>query len=111
MVLKNSKTLYEGYFNGCTAIQRCHVYSVTKSIISILIELPWIKDTSKTMEQKVLDFSRITQSKRETTIQIITLDLLGGGDRFYKQPDSLPLISQQKTCFGLWESRLRNLFP
>ena len=37
VVLKDGNTLYENYFNGCTANSRIHVYSVTKSIISILI--------------------------------------------------------------------------
>ncbi|MFQ7551287.1 MAG: hypothetical protein ACLRMZ_14350 [Blautia marasmi] len=30
VVLKNGETLYEKYFNGCTADSRIHVYSVTK---------------------------------------------------------------------------------
>ena len=36
-VLKNGKILYENYFNECTNTSRIHVYSVSKSIISILI--------------------------------------------------------------------------
>lgn len=36
-VLKDGKTLYENYFNDCTAVSRIHVCSVTNSIISILI--------------------------------------------------------------------------
>lgn len=79
MLLKNGKTLYDGYFNGCTAASRCHVYSVTKSIISILIGIAMDKGYIKNVEQKVLDFfPDYPVKKRETTIQNITLDLLGG---------------------------------
>ena len=37
VVLKNGETLYEKYFNGCTADCRIHVYSGTKSILSVLV--------------------------------------------------------------------------
>lgn len=36
-VLKNGKTVYENYFNKYTSSSRIHVFSVTKSIIFILI--------------------------------------------------------------------------
>lgn len=36
-VLKEGKLVYEKYFKGCTRESQVHVYSVTKSIISILI--------------------------------------------------------------------------
>ena len=51
-VLTDGKTLY----NGCTAASRCHIYSVTKSIISILIGIALDKGYIKNVEQKVLDF-------------------------------------------------------
>lgn len=38
-VLKEGKLVYEKYFKGCTRESQVHVYSVTKSIISILILL------------------------------------------------------------------------
>ena len=37
IVLKNGETQYEGYFNVCTAASCINIFSVTKSIISILI--------------------------------------------------------------------------
>lgn len=37
VVLKEGKLVYEKYFKGCTRESQVHVYSVTKSIISILI--------------------------------------------------------------------------
>ena len=36
-VLKNGVSVYEAYFQGCTSESRMHVYSVTKSIVSILL--------------------------------------------------------------------------
>lgn len=36
VVLKNGETVYENYFGVCTKESRFHVFSVTKSIVSIL---------------------------------------------------------------------------
>ena len=36
-VLKDGKLEYENYFNGCNSSSTIHIYSVTKSIISVLI--------------------------------------------------------------------------
>lgn len=74
VVLKDGNTLYENYFNGCNANSRIHVYSVTKSIVSILIGIAIDKGYIKSVNQKVLDFfPDYTIKKRETTIQNITL--------------------------------------
>jgi len=78
IVLKNGKTLYENYFNECTSASRIHVYSVSKSIISILIGIAMDKGYIKSINQKVLDFfPDYTVKRREKTIQNVTLrDLL-----------------------------------
>lgn len=55
-VLKDSQTLYEAYFNECDASSRIHIYSVTKSIISILIGIALDKGYIKSVDQNVLDF-------------------------------------------------------
>ena len=47
VVLKNGETLYENYFNKCTANSRIHVYSVTKSIVSILMGIAMDKGCIK----------------------------------------------------------------
>ena len=74
VVLKDGKTLYENYFNECTATSRIHVYSVTKGIISILIGIAIDKGYIKSMNQKVLDFfPDYIVKKREKTIQNVTL--------------------------------------
>ncbi len=78
VVLKEGKTLYENYFNNCNANSKLHVYSVTKSIISILIGIAMDKGYIKSVDEKVLDFfPDYTVKRREKVIQKITLkDLL-----------------------------------
>lgn len=78
IVLKEGKTLYENYFNECTATSRIHIYSVAKSIVSILIGIAIDKGYIKSINQKVLDFfPNYIVEKREQTIQNVTLkDLL-----------------------------------
>lgn len=78
VVLKSDKTLYENYFNECTADSTLHVFSVTKSIISILIGIAIDKGYIKSINQKVLDFfPDYTVKSGEKTIQEVTLkDLL-----------------------------------
>lgn len=77
VVLKDGNTVYENYFNGCTSSSTIHVYSVTKSIISILVGIAIDKGYIKSIDQKVLDFlSDYTVKKREKAIQNITLENL-----------------------------------
>ena len=74
VILKEGKTLYENYFNECTAASRIHVYSVTKSIISILIGIALDKGYIESIDQKVLDFfPDYIIRRRDKTIQDITL--------------------------------------
>jgi CubicO group peptidase (beta-lactamase class C family) len=74
IVLKDGKTLYENYFNGYTATSTLHVFSVTKSIISILIGIAIDKGYIKSIDQKVLNFFPDYAVKRgEKTIQNVTL--------------------------------------
>lgn len=74
IVLKNSKKLYENYFNECTVDSSIHVFSVTKSIISILTGIAVDKEYIKNINQKVLDFFPDYTAKRgEKTIQNVTV--------------------------------------
>ena len=73
-VLKEGKLVYEKYFNGCTRESQVHVYSVTKSIISILIGVAVDRGYIQSVDQKVLDFfPKYIVRKRENTIQNITV--------------------------------------
>ncbi len=93
VILKDGKTLYENYFNECTATSRIHVYSVTKSIISILIGIAMDKGYIKSIDQKVLDFfPDYTVKTREKTIQNVTLKNLLTMTAPYKYKFFVPYI-------------------
>ncbi len=74
IVQKNGRKLYENYFNGYTAENALHVYSVTKSIFSVLIGIAIDKGHLKSVDQKVLDFfPDYTVKTGEKTIQSVTI--------------------------------------
>lgn len=74
VILKDGETQYEHYFNGCTAESRIHIYSVTKSIVSVLIGIALDKGYIQAIDQKVLDFfPDYVPKQREKTIQHVTL--------------------------------------
>lgn len=56
VVLKNGRTVYENYFNGCGSGSHVHVCSVTKSIISLLIGTAIDNGFIESVDQKVLEF-------------------------------------------------------
>lgn len=73
-ILKDGKCVYENYYNGCTKANRIHIFSVTKSIISILFGIALDKGYIDSIEQKVLDFYPEYVVKRgEKMIQNITI--------------------------------------
>lgn len=74
VIMKDGMVSYEKYFKGCTADSRVHVYSVTKSIISILLGIALDKGYIKNIDGKVLDYFPEYKVKRgERTLQNITL--------------------------------------
>ena len=74
VVLKDGKTCYESYFNACTSSTPVHIFSVTKSITSILIGIAIDKGCIRSVDQHVLDFfPGYTPKRGEKTIQTVTL--------------------------------------
>jgi len=74
VALKKGAVYYEKYFNQCVATSRLHVYSVAKSIISVLIGIAIDKGLIKSINQKVLEFfPDYVVRKREKTLQKVTL--------------------------------------
>lgn len=74
IVQKNGMKIYENYFNGYAADNAIHVYSVTKSVFSVLIGIAIDKGCIKSVDQKVLDFfPDYTVEAGEKTIQQITI--------------------------------------
>lgn len=56
VIYKNHQLVYEKYFHDCTRDSQIHVYSVTKSIMSILIGIAIDKGYIASVNQKVLEF-------------------------------------------------------
>lgn len=74
VIMKDWKAVYEKYFCGCTEADRIHVFSVTKSILSILIGIALDKGYIHSVDQKVLEFyPEYTVKKGEKTIQNVTI--------------------------------------
>ena len=59
IVSKNNKTIYEKYYNDCLPQNSIHIYSITKSLTSIIIGIAIDKGYIKSVNQKVLEFSPI----------------------------------------------------
>ena len=74
VILKDGETVYENYFGGCTEANRIHIFSATKSIISILLGIAIDKGYIKSIDQKVLEFFPDYEIKRgEKTIQNVSI--------------------------------------
>lgn len=56
VIVKDGEKVYENYYNSCNAESRIHVFSVTKSVVSILIGIAVDKGLIKSIEDKVLDY-------------------------------------------------------
>ena len=74
VVRKDGRLVYENYFGGCTRESRVHVFSVTKSVVSILIGIALDKGYLESLDQRVLDFyPDYTPKRGEKTMQRVTL--------------------------------------
>lgn len=74
IVQKNGMKVYENYFNGYTSDTAFHVFSVSKSIISVLIGIAIDKGYIKGIDQKVLDFfPDYTPKRGEKMAQRVTI--------------------------------------
>lgn len=74
VVKKKGDIVYEKYYNGYTEDNPIHIFSVTKSIVSILIGIALDKKLIHSVNDKVLDYFPDYEVKRgEKTIQEITL--------------------------------------
>ena len=74
VVQQNGTIIYENSFNGYTADTAFHVFSVTKSVLSVLIGIAIDKGLIESLDQKVLDFfPEYTPKRGEKTAQLVTL--------------------------------------
>lgn len=74
VIQKNGERRYERYFNGYTAENALHVYSVTKSVFSLLMGIAFDKGRIKSVDQRVLDFfPEYSVRAGEKTIRQVTI--------------------------------------
>lgn len=74
VVQKNGGVVYEDYFNGCTGANPLHVFSVTKSILSILFGIALDQGKITSIDQKILTFFPDYQVKNnEEILQQVTI--------------------------------------
>ena len=74
VVQQNGTIIYENSFNRYTADTAFHVFSVTKSVLSVLIGIAIDKGLIESLDQKVLDFfPEYTPKRGEKTAQLVTL--------------------------------------
>lgn len=74
IVQKSGEKRYENYFHGCSGDNAIHMYSVTKSVFSVLIGIAIEKRYIKSVDLNVLDFfPDYVVQPGEKTIQNITI--------------------------------------
>ncbi len=78
VIVKDGEKVYENYYNGCTDQSRIHVFSVTKSIVSVLIGIAIDKGLIKSIDDKVLDYypDYIVKRGEKTLPEIRIRDIL-----------------------------------
>lgn len=76
VVLRNNDIIYEKYFNHCDMKNKVHVYSVTKSIVSILIGIAIEKGYIKSVEQKLVEFYPEYRELNKVVEEITIKDML-----------------------------------
>ena len=56
VVQKNEEILYERYFNSCTEKSKIHIYSITKSILSLLVGIAHDQGYIDTLDRPILNY-------------------------------------------------------
>lgn len=86
IVQKNDQLLYEHYFNNCNEASKIHVYSVSKSILSLLIGIAQEQGCIGELDRPILDYFPEFQAKN-ANIKKITLENLLTMTTPYKYKD------------------------
>lgn len=75
IVQKNNQLIYEQYFNNCNAASKIHVYSISKSILSLLIGIAQEQGAIGELDRPILDYFPEFQPK-DANLKQITLENL-----------------------------------
>ncbi|MGL9728612.1 serine hydrolase domain-containing protein [Enterococcus sp. DIV0756] len=75
IIQKNNQLIYEQYFNDCNAASKIHVYSISKSILSLLIGIAQEQDAIGELDRPILDYFPEFQPK-DANLKQITLENL-----------------------------------
>lgn len=86
IVQKNDQLLYENYFNNSNEANKIHVYSVSKSILSLLIGIAQEQGCIGELDRPILDYFPEFQAK-DANIKKITLENLLTMTTPYKYKD------------------------
>lgn len=90
LIWKDGVPIYESYFKGCDEQSHIHVYSVTKSILSLLIGVAIDQGYIKGLHQRVLDFfPEYHREKSDEVLAEITLYDIMTMRAPYRYKDSL----------------------
>lgn len=74
VIFQDGEAVYEQYYNGFSDANRIHIFSATKSIISILFGIALDRGLIKSLDQKVLEFyPDYTVKRGEKTLQNVTI--------------------------------------
>lgn len=74
IVMKNDEVVFENYYNESNPVNTLHLFSVTKSIVSILIGIAIDKGYIHSVNDKVLDyFPEYVVKRGEKVIQQVTI--------------------------------------
>lgn len=90
MILKDESLLYSHSFNHCTNDNKLHIYSVTKSIVSILIGIAIDHGFIKDVNQKIIDFFPEYQKMLNCSLNTTIKDILTM-TASYRYDDSLEI--------------------
>lgn len=76
IILKDDHKVYEHYAHGCTKDSTLHVFSITKSIVSILIGIALDQGYLTSLDQKVIDFFPESDVSSQHIAQVTIKDIL-----------------------------------
>lgn len=76
IVQKNNQRIYEQYFNGCDEASKIHVYSIAKSVLSLLLGIAHDDGSIDHLNRPIMDYFPEYQPKNPALKNITLKNLL-----------------------------------